>query len=210
MKVKELKEILKREFPIKEYKFKSCLGGAEFQFKDECKVCDIGVGIINRKGEYSLGWTAGIRFVNVEEIIEEGQRRDKKDRGIGSTLIKMDTSPDYMNGRISVPYEVKEEVDILCMLKKIEPFIYDKALPFFEQYKTIADLDVLLNNDPYEVINICSPVITIRSQKAIAAAWLNNNPNYEQLVQVYRKQQEGLAFNHEFENVVKLLETMER
>lgn len=207
MTVKELKEIIKENLSILDFKFKSELGGGGFKKRSGKILYDIGFGILNYGGEYKLGWAASIRFIDVEEIKENAGNWEKDRRGNGGTLSIMDTSPNYMNGRISVPYEIKKEEDVLTMLKKIEPFIYEKAFPFFEQYKTIADLDNLLNRDPYEELQIC-PTITIRSKKAIAAAWLNNNPEYEKLVQIYRKLQEGLPFNHEFEQVVAYLERM--
>lgn len=208
MTIKELKDILRTNFPLSDYKLKSGLGGGRFQKNDFIRRCDIGFGISNYRGEYSLGWAAIIRFIDIEEIKENAGNWEKDRRGHGGTLSIVDSNPNYMNGRISVPYEIKKEEDVLIMLKKIEPFIYEKAFPFFEQYKTIADLDNLLNHDPYEEIKMCSPIITIRAPKAISAAWLNNNPEYEKLVQIYRKLQEGLPFNHEFEQVVAYLERM--
>jgi len=203
MNLKECKKGIRDFFPLKDWKHKAGLQGGYFIRETENIRYDFNYGITNYINEFKIGWSSGIAFKSLEKIYIKAKKIDTKSGK--TTLYLMDTSPDYFNGKCSIDYRIKSEEDIVNMYKKIEDFLYNKAPDFFEKVKTMDELDKWLNTNPGSPIEYVSNSIRFNSQYGIIAAKLNNNPQYMELIDIYRKLQKGDNFAYEFDQVVEYL-----
>ncbi len=206
MELKDYKKLIKELFPLNGWKHKGGIQGGYFVNDTEYIRYDFSYGYTNLIDEFKTGWATGITFKILEEILIKALAIDTK-TGI-FTLYMMDTSPDYFNGSRSIDYSIKSEADLIAMYERIDDFLNVKAPQFFERFKTMDDIDKWFNTKPGEPIEYSSPLVRFNSQKGIIAAKLNNNPNYDELVDTYRKLQEGEHFAYEFDQVVEYLKNI--
>lgn len=206
MVLKEYKKLIKDHFPLKEWKHKVSIQGGYFIKNAEHIRYDINYGYTNLVDEFRTGWTTRIIFKALEDILIKALSIDTKSGK--STLYMMDTSPDYYNGSRSFEYNIQSETDLVSMYEKLDEFFNVKAPQFYERFKTIDDIDKWFNTTPGKPIEFSSPLVRFNSQKGIIAAKLNNNPNYDELVDTYKKLQEGEHFAYEFAQVVEYLKNI--
>lgn len=81
---------------------------------------------------------------------------------------------------------IEDENDIEYLVKIIPKYLKEDMLPYFEENSTIKRVDELLNKYP-EKMTVHNYIYPDRVNIAIIAAKLNNNPNYEELVDIYEK-----------------------
>jgi hypothetical protein len=101
-------------------------------------------------------------------------------------------------------YLIEEENDINILINVISKNFKSYVLPYFEQNNNIAKVDQLLNKYPKE-ISIHNSLYPIRACLAIIAAKLNNNPNFNNLKQIYTYEMKDAVESYKIE-FQKLLE----
>ncbi len=129
--------------------------------------------------------TIGNNLGKIIEVIDEG--------------LVIDT-----NNKIKYLVENEQDVEILInvLIEKFENY----ALPYFNKNNSIHHIDEILNAYPSK-ISIHNSLYPMRACIAIIAAKLNNNPQYDELVSIYKEGLINVAdfYKPEFPKLVELL-----
>ena len=192
MTYSEVKKELKKEFtaflkPLG-YKSKCDSQGCTFFNEKDITRWQIGYGIVNYINEFDTGLFGSISIKPIENIenyiFNEVAPRD-------TLLLQKD---EYFNN-INYRYRIISKNDIKEWMDIVQKFFTEFAQPFFEKYKTVADIDKLLNTNPKERVpelnNLGQHII-----KGLISAKLNENPNYEELKSFYKNEVETKFKGH--------------
>ncbi len=103
-------------------------------------------------------------------------------------------------------YLVENDSDIDILIKIIPKRFEEYVLPYFNENSTIERVDKLLNSSPKEAV-VHNWLYPLRACIGVIAAKLVDNPNYFNLVNIYREELTGanLVFKIKFENIVTYL-----
>jgi hypothetical protein len=154
-----------------------------------------------------------IKLNSILDIYHKVAKKEKKyfkytsvlENNLGELIEYVDKSNDV--GAFKNTQYLIENEDDLSKLLIVIPMQFDKyVLPYFNQNSTIERVDALLNAHPKD-LSVHNWLYPLRACIAIIAAKLVNNPNYFELVAIYRQELTDAVpmFKTEFENLVLLL-----
>jgi hypothetical protein len=192
MDYKEVKQKLKKEFTktLKPfgYKAKSVLQGCTFVLINEDTVFTVGYGLEDYVDEFKTGLfgSIGIKQIQRIENVISGESENY------DTLLLQ--SSQYF-GNINYRFTITTDSDINEWLQIFSNFFSEFASPFFNKYKTITDIDKLLNTNPKERVPELDN-LEHRIIKGLISSRLNNNPNYPQLKEFYQSEVETKLKGH--------------
>jgi len=92
--------------------------------------------------------------------------------------------------------ETNEDIENIIINFKLN--FREIILPYFNENSTIEKVDYLLNRYPLKM-SIHNYLYPLRANIGIIAAKLNNNPNYNQLIDIYRKEMKDAEENYKNE-----------
>ncbi|MDG5490632.1 hypothetical protein [Psychroserpens sp. SPM9] len=101
---------------------------------------------------------------------------------------------------------VKDERDINKLIEVIPEYFEETIIPYFDSNSSISRVDELLNKYPRE-LSVHNYLYPLRSNIAIIAAKLNDNPEYEKLVEIYEEELEEAEETYK-EDFYKLKENL--
>lgn len=202
MTYSEVKKELKKEFtsflkPLG-YKSKCSNQGCTFSLSKTNKTIKFGYGIINQVDEFYTSIHGSLSIFPIQNIESEIFGIDD------STDTLLLNKAIYFN-EINYRFHIKTKDDIKEWMKIIQKFYSEFAEPFFEKYKTVADIDKLLNTNPKgkvsELDNLGQHII-----KGLISAKLNENPNYEELLNFYKNEVETKFKGHfMYDNCIRVI-----
>ena len=191
MTYSEVKKELKKEFTLllksAGYKSKCSSQGCEFILQNINSSNLIGYGIVNYIDEFDTGCHLGIGIQEIQEI--------EKEIFNGSFYGTLSLSISNYFNEVNYRYKIKTENDIKEWMDIVQKFFTEFAQPFFEKYKTVADIDKLFNTNPKERV----PELDDLGQhiiKGLISAKLNENPTYEELKSFYKNEVETKFKGH--------------
>lgn len=79
---------------------------------------------------------------------------------------------------------VKDNTNIIKLVEVIPKYLKETILPYFDQNSSISRVDELLNKYPRE-LSIHNVIYPLRANIAIIAAKLNQNPKFDELLEIY-------------------------
>ena len=79
---------------------------------------------------------------------------------------------------------IEDDNDINKLVEIIPKYLKETILPYFDQNSSVPRVDELLNKYPRQ-ISIHNVVYPLRANIAIIAAKLNQNPKFDELVEIY-------------------------
>ncbi|GEM52630.1 DUF4304 domain-containing protein [Empedobacter brevis] len=99
---------------------------------------------------------------------------------------------------------IENDNDIENIVNNFESHLIEIILPYFNDNSSIERVDYLLNSYPLKM-SIHNYLYPLRANIGIIAAKLNNNPNYDELVDIYMKELENAEENYknEFLKIIK-------
>lgn len=100
---------------------------------------------------------------------------------------------------------IEDKSDVKKLIEVIPHYLKETILPYFEQNSSIESVDKLLNKYPRE-ISIHNSLYPLRANLAIIAARLNNNPKYNDLLNIYQEELEeaDITYKEDFEKLIFL------
>lgn len=104
-------------------------------------------------------------------------------------------------------WSIEKEEDINKLIEVIPEYLEETILPYFKENSSLSRVDYLLNKYPRE-LSIHNYLYPLRANLAIIAAKLNNNPRYEELIQIYEEELQEAAedYKEEFYRLKKILD----
>jgi hypothetical protein len=101
---------------------------------------------------------------------------------------------------------IEEENDITILSKVIPERFEEMALPYFNANSSVKRVDELLNSHVRE-LSVHKGIYPLRASIGIIAAKLNNNPEYQNLVEIYESKLQDAAkdYKQEFMQLKELL-----
>lgn len=117
-------------------------------------------------------------------------------------------SANYKN-KPTKEWLIENEEDIEYLIKIIPKYLEEVILPYFDTNSSLSRVDELLNKYP-EKMSVHNYMYPLRANIAIIAAKLNNNPRYNELIDIYESELEDAEENYkiEFYKLRELLESM--
>lgn len=218
MNYKETKIELKKMFVafLKPLGFKAKSGsqGCEFRRDNIYSLQRVGYGVSNYNNVFYTGCyirLSNYKIQNIKgEIFQEWGEYDTIAAGISN----------YFND-IHYRFQIEDSDDIQRWGEIVKQFYYEYAIPFFEQYNTVAAIDKLFNETPTEKVPYCDD-LGWRIIIALIAAKLNLNPQYRKLRDYYESEVEekfqgyfmyekcmkviDFLDNHTFDEIIKISE----
>jgi len=185
MNYSEVKKELKKEFEVflkpMGYKSKTDSQGCDFNLDNHNSINRIGYGVANYIDEFNTGTYLKIEIKtiqSIQKVIFEGDYFETLSTG----------TADYFN-ELNYRYKIKTKEDIKEWGNIVKKFYIEYAMPFFEKYNSINDIDKLLNENPTEKViyldNLGWRVIT-----GLISAKLNQNHKYNELRDYYKSEVE--------------------
>ncbi len=135
------------------------------------------------EGELVVEVNLGIRKDHVEEIVQQFLTTRDDFQSEANTIIisigKLTNNPYFR-------YKIVNDEDLELCQEQICQFMSTQGFDFLSEADNLMRLDTALNKNPRQ------PSKYIYNQrhrcfKGLAIAYLNKNPNYEQLTQIYRE-----------------------
>lgn len=158
---------------------------ASFWRLGESRSLRFGIGIVDYETVVCLRATAGIRFEQIEAICNEASGLPADMHAETCTLdapdLVPDCKPDENVGRLAVG---DPDSSVHRIVAEAERILVTSAAPFFDQFKTVQDVDRLLNTSPMAV----SPFLTSeyeRCCRSLVAAKLAGRPDIQALLGSY-------------------------
>lgn len=187
MNYSEVKKELKKEFesflkPLG-YKSKTDPQGCDFGLENNISLNRIGYGVANYVDVFYTGCYLKVCNIPIQKI--EGEIFQEK--GIYDTLSTGIAS--YFN-ETNYRFTIKSQDDIIEWGKIVRKFYSEYAVPFFQNYNTVNDIDKLLNENPSEKV-IYLDNLPWRIIIGLIAAKLNQNPKYNELRDYYKGEVES-------------------
>ena len=206
MKVQQVKKFIEERLieKISSYGFKlKKSDGYFFVRKTKFGSQIIGGGVRNYDPEFHTSCSVGIRFDEVEEIysliIGTSPRIALQSLTLGKAY------SEYLNVN-NFSFTIIKEEDVNKWVDEIVLFLDQFGFEFFDKYYSLADLDILFNNDikhqmaggfRYDELN--------RACRGIIIAKLVNNPSYDEIIIKYRKIISEHSLKENFEKVITFL-----
>ncbi|MHA4810292.1 hypothetical protein ACX0G9_19420 [Flavitalea flava] len=136
---------------------------------------------------YSLNVRLYISQKEIEDILERiiGKLRYRKTLGqeLGR-IYKSQDGREVVNGDLVI--WLRQDEDVESAIETLEWYYKDIAYPYFDRYNTLATIDDIINNPPF---NHCPAHVggnfDERFMKGLIVARLVDNPNYEKLAAIY-------------------------
>ncbi len=177
---------------------------AEFTRKDNQGWDKYQLIFLKRDDGWEINPAMLIRKDAVEDIFHRTSGFEKKyQKGtptIGSSV------EDYLGNRSgSYRFDLTEESQIDSVAQKILTLLKEIALPFFDKYNTIENLDLAINEDPS---NTALTGTIFKGSKGIILAKLTNREDYNRLVTLYTKHYEKLSDGFYLSGFKNLLGTL--
>jgi len=192
MTYSEVKKELKKEFtaflkPLG-YKSKCSNQGCTFFLSKANKECKFGYGIVNYINEFYTSIHGSLGLYPIQNV-------ESEIFGIDEYTDTLLLNKEKYFKEINYRFKIESKNDIKEWMNIVQKFFTEFAQPFFEKYKTVADIDKLLNTNPKERVpeldNLGQHII-----KGLISAKLNENPNYEELKSFYKNEVETKFKGH--------------
>lgn len=105
---------------------------------------------------------------------------------------------------------IENDEDTAHLIKVIPKYLEEVILPYFDSNSSVSRVDELLNKYP-EKMCVHNNMYPLRANIAIISAKLNNNPLYDELINIYEKELEDAEENYktEFYKLKELLASKE-
>lgn len=104
---------------------------------------------------------------------------------------------------------IENDEDVEHLIKIIPEYLEEDILPYFDNNSSVARVDELLNKYPQKMC-VHNYIYPLRANIAIIAAKLNENPQYNELVEIYEKELLDAEENYkkEFYKIVDVLKSI--
>jgi hypothetical protein len=135
---------------------------------------------------FSLSFRLFIRHKEIEKYYDSILG---KSHGItmGNTIERISKSPDgkgVKNGSMFITIFADEDIEPAA--ESIQSYFSDLALPYFEKYQALKEVDEIFNNPPFGHCPAdVGGIFAERCIKGLIVARLVNNPDYSKLVSIY-------------------------
>lgn len=213
MKISEASKILLDGITpfFEEYGFK--LNKNNCEFKRTINNCTQKFRLLfYREGNYlAIEPQVSIKIAAIESIYKEASTTEGRPyHTLGNHLFEIlryiDENEEIGKGS-SGDWLVENKIHLEELKKVIPEYIEETVLPYFEDNSSIERVDKLLNKYPRE-LSIHNYIYPLRANIAIIAAKLNNNPQYEKLIEIYEEELEEAeeTYKEEFKKLKELLE----
>ena len=148
---------------------------------------------------YSINVHLEISHKKVETIVENILGKQRHKFTIGNTIDRIKASPDgrvVVNGDLG--FVILFEGDIEAAIETLYEYYTNIAKPYFKKYSSLAALDDIINNEPFEHCPAqVGGMFYERCLKGLIVAKLVDNPRYGELVAIYNEEIKE-TFNEEF------------
>lgn len=156
---------------------------------------------------YSLGVRLYISQKKVEQVYEHVLGKSHK-LTIGNSIERISKSPDgreVKNGDMVILLIQNEDVE--AAIETLKRYYSDIAKPYFEKYQTLAAIDDIINNPPFDY---CPAHVggnfDDRCIKGLIVARLINSPKFDHLVSIYNEKIKETMDMPSIENYSKVRE----
>jgi hypothetical protein len=105
---------------------------------------------------------------------------------LGEIMKYYETGTDSLSENMNTRYLIENEGDVEDLIKAIPERFKNYVLPYFKSNSSVKSVDELLNTEPSEM-SIHNHLYPIRACIGIIAAKLNNNPDFDEIVQTYEE-----------------------
>lgn len=177
--VERLSEILT------ENDFKYIKSSNEYLKKTDEGYFALSVLVADYAPDFDVNMVFSIRINKVQEHFNDFSKLDEKGKASGSTI---DTRIGYfLNKEQGFEFEVTNEDELKEVGDQLKKVVEEHGFKFFDEFKEISKLDRVFNSAPKEN----SPHIYIlhdRIFKATIIAKLNDNPDFDSLIKIYREE----------------------
>ncbi|MEO1050810.1 MAG: hypothetical protein AAFX87_09290, partial [Bacteroidota bacterium] len=191
---------------FKELGFKAYKGKDEFLKETDFGFHQVLFMLSDYEPEFRINFTLGIRLDEVENIATKFLQMTEE--GKLKTCTSMVNFGD-LKGENGLEYKVFSEQDVEQSIELFKKFIRQEGLNYFDQYNDISKLDEAINADPNKPTIHKGPEF-IRPIYSLTLARLNQNPDYENLVEAYKENFEGVIprYLEQYNKLVEHLKTV--
>jgi hypothetical protein len=130
------------------------------------------------------------------------------------TLPKLDKIPDDIEHAIynnHIEFIVKDVDDITKVIFFLKTFYYETAIPFFEKYKTIYDVNQKLSSlDRNEVTSFITNDGNTVFYRELTIKYLTNSPDFEEYYAYILKEFETVKGQETFDEIVQNLKKIKQ
>lgn len=148
---------------------------------------------------YTINIDLRISHKKIEDIVEKILGKQRHKFTIGAEIGRIKLSPDgrkIINGGLQ--FVLIFEGDIDAAIETLYEYYINIARPYFKKYSSLAALDDIINNEPFEHCPAhVGGMFYERCLKGLIVAKLVDNPNYDELVAIYNEEIKE-TFNEEF------------
>lgn len=141
-----------------------------------------GLPVVDYAPTYYVRPWAGIRFDEIENLFHQTSGFEPAYQSDTHT-IGVDFWRIYGTDGYDIPF--REEADVTTVASQLLTIFREKAQPYFEQFSTVAAVDVALNDQPNEPC-IHGGMPSNRCSRGVIVAKLTGRKNYDELVSIYR------------------------
>lgn len=157
---------------------------------------------------FSINVHLAISQKKIENILEKIICNVRDKYTFWQDIARIYKSPDHrqiINGNLVVLLFQDEDVE--ATVESLEGYYENIARPYFKRYESLEAIDDIMNNPPYEY---CPADIgggfDNRCMKGLIVARLVNNPNYNNLLNIYDEEIKGTMNEKSIENYYKVRE----
>lgn len=164
--------------------------------------------VVDYDGEYTIEFSIAIRKNEVDDIYNQFSDSNPKSFKHTRTFLAVQYRLEGVD-KEEREFYIKKRKNVDDALENFFEFMSTHGMAYYEKYADLKKMDEAINSDPE------APQIHIfdemeRARRGLILAKLTDNPNFEDLVDTYRKTLDGWTqiYIEEFEALIKHLKTL--
>jgi hypothetical protein len=168
---------------LKPFGFKLMKGKKRLVRRSENRTEVFGLPVVEYAPTYYVRPWVGVRFDEVENLFHQTSgfepEYQQDTTTVGTSLWDVYGADGY-----DIPF--KDEADVATVASQLLTIFREKALPYYEQFRTLTAVDAALNDQPNGPCIYRPGLPTARCSAGVIVAKLTGRKNYGELVSVYR------------------------
>ena len=181
---------------------------SSFWCRGDLRSLNYGVGVVDYETVVCLRATAGIRFEQIEVICHAASGLPPDIHAeictIGAPDLAPDCKPDENVGRLAVGASADSTDQLVAAAERL---FASSVVPFFDRFKTIQDVDVLLNSEPKTASRYLADDYG-RCCRGLAAAKLVGRTDIQHVLAIYTDRMQKAAKGFYVKRFMRLVSSL--